>query len=105
MLRVPRLHPRQGPGQDELFLSPGYRHHAIFTTPLPMPQSEAQHRGHAVIEQVFADLKGGLLPHCRRAAAPPTVPGWCWPRWRFSLTRVAGALASLRPRKATTGAS
>ena len=60
--RVRRLHPRREPGQDELF--PGYRHHAIFTdSPLPMLQAEAQHRQHAVIEQVFADLKAGPLAH------------------------------------------
>ena len=60
--RVRRLNPRRDAGQDELF--PGYRHHAIFTdSPLPMLQAEAHHRGHAVIEQVFADLKAGPLAH------------------------------------------
>ena len=36
----------------------------MFTdTPLPMLQAEAAHRGHAIIEQVIADLKNSALAH------------------------------------------
>jgi hypothetical protein len=48
--------------QGELF--PAWRHHAVFTdSPLVMLQAEADHRRHAIIEQVIADLKGGPLAH------------------------------------------
>ena len=49
-------------GQDELF--PVWRYHAIFTdSPFVLAQAEAQHRDHAQVEQVFADLAGGPLAH------------------------------------------
>ena len=48
--------------QGELF--PVWRHHAVFTdSPRPMLQAEADHRRHAIIEQVIADLKNGPLSH------------------------------------------
>ena len=61
MRRVRRLNPKSvSDGQGELF--PGYRHHEVFTdSPLTMLQAEKAHRGHAIIEQVIADLKAGGL--------------------------------------------
>lgn len=101
--RVRRLHPRREPGQDELF--PGYRHHAIFTdSPLPMLQAEAQHRQHAVIEQVFADLKAGPLAHLPSGRFAANSAWLVLAAMAFNLTRAAGALASLWHAKATTGA-
>ena len=101
--RVRRLNPRQPAGQDELF--PGYRHHAIFTdSPLPMLQAEAQHRRHAIIEQVFADLKAGPLAHLPSGRFAANSAWLVLAAMAFNLTRAAGALASLRHAKATTGA-
>ena len=58
--RQPR--PRSAHAQAELFRV--CRHHAVFTdSPLPMLQAEADHRRHAIIEQVIADLKNGPLAH------------------------------------------
>src|SRR3954452_10588991 len=61
--RVRRLNPAWVPaGQSELFAA--YRYHAVFTdSPLPMLAAETGHRGHAIVEQVIADLKGGPLAH------------------------------------------
>jgi hypothetical protein len=60
--RVKDLNPRAAEGQDELFAS--WRHHAMFTdSPFEMIQAEAQHRDHAIIEQVFADCSDGRLAH------------------------------------------
>jgi hypothetical protein len=43
--------------QGELF--PAWRHHAVFTdSPLTMLKAEADHRRHAVVEQVIADHPG-----------------------------------------------
>ena len=99
--RVRRLNPRQDAGQEELF--PGYRHHAIFTdSPLPMLQAEAHHRGHAVIEQVFADLKAGPLAHLPSGRFAANSAWLALAAMAFNLTRAAGALASLQHAKATT---
>ena len=49
-------------GQGELF--PAWRYHAVFTdSPFEMVQAEADHRSHATIEQVLADLYDGPLAH------------------------------------------
>ncbi len=41
-----------------------WRYHAVFTNQSsPLVEAEKTHRGHAVIEQVFADLKAGPLAH------------------------------------------
>jgi transposase len=48
--------------QGELFRV--WRHHAVFTDSLlPMLHAEADHRRHAIIAQVDADLKNGPLAH------------------------------------------
>jgi hypothetical protein len=48
--------------QGELF--PVWRHHAVFTdSPRLMLDAETDHRRHAIIEQVIADLKNGPLRH------------------------------------------
>src|SRR5258708_9844393 len=60
--RVKDLNRKAGEGQDELFTI--WRHHAIFTdSPFEMLQAEAQHRDHAVVEQVLADWTDGPLAH------------------------------------------
>jgi hypothetical protein len=43
---------------------PAWRYHAVFTGfPYELIQAEGQHRGHAIIEQPFADLDDGRLAH------------------------------------------
>jgi len=50
------------PGQGELF--PAWRYHAVFTdSPHELVQAGQQHRGHAIIEQLLADLSDGPLAH------------------------------------------
>ena len=97
--RVPDLNPNN---QNPLFTV--YRHHAVFTnSPLPMLQAESAHRGHAIVEQVIADLKTGPLAHL------PSGKFWANSAWlvcaaiAFNLTRTAGVLASPFHAKATTG--
>jgi hypothetical protein len=97
--RVPDANPAH---QSELFTV--YRYHAVFTdSPLPMLEAEKAHRGHAIIEQVIADLKNGPLAHL------PSGHFWANSAWlicaaiAFNLTRAAGALASALHAKATTG--
>jgi hypothetical protein len=60
--RVKRLDPDAHTGQGELF--PQHRYFAVFTdSPFVLEQAEAQHRGHAIIEQINADLIDGPLAH------------------------------------------
>jgi hypothetical protein len=68
-----------------------------------MLAAESAHRGHAIIEQVIADLKNGPLAHL------PSGKFWANSAWlvcaaiAFNLTRAAGSLASVLHAKATTG--
>ena len=60
--RVRDLNKQAAEGQGELF--PAWRHHAILTnSPFELVQAEEQHRDHAVVEQVFADVTSGPLAH------------------------------------------
>jgi hypothetical protein len=60
--RVRAVNDRAASGQDELF--PAWRYHAVFTdSPFELVQAEEQHRDHAIVEQVFADLYDGPLAH------------------------------------------
>lgn len=89
----PRAGPKQAPGQGELFAT--WRYHALFTdSTFVLAQAEAGHRGHAVIEQVNADLIDGPLAHlpCGDFAANAawlTLAGIA-----HNLTRAAGHLAA-----------
>lgn len=100
--RVRRLNPKTAAGeQSELFTA--WRYHAVFTdSPMTMLQAEAQHRGHAIIEQVIADLKNGPLAHLPSGKFNANAAWLVCAAMAFNLTRAAGALASLRHAKATT---
>jgi len=87
--------------QGELF--PAWRHHAMFTdSPLVMLQAEADHRRHAIVEQVIADLKGGPLAHLPSGKFNANGAWLVMAAMAFNLTRAAGALASLFHARATT---
>jgi hypothetical protein len=98
--RVKRLN--NAPGQDELL--PGYRYHAVFTdSPLSLVQAEHCHRGHAIVEQVIADLKNGPLAHLPSGSFAANSAWLVCAAMAFNLTRAAGCLASTFHAKATTG--
>ena len=59
--RVRDLNKQAADGQDELFAV--WRYHAVFTDSPFEIQAEDQHRGHAIVEQVFADVASGPLAH------------------------------------------
>ena len=105
--RIPDLNPAGKDGQATLFDT--WRFHAFFTTTGPeradTVTADKTHRGHAIIEQVHADLKDSALAHLpsgkftanaawlvlaviafnlTRAAATLTGPGWPRPRPRRS---------------------
>jgi hypothetical protein len=87
--------------QGELF--PAWRHHAVFTdSPLTLIQAEADHRRHATIEQVIADLKNGPLAHLPSGRFNANGAWLVLAAMAFNLTRAAGALASGFHARATT---
>jgi hypothetical protein len=100
--RVRRLNPATVPaGQSELFAA--HRHHAVFTDSLqPMLAAETTHRGHAIVEQVIADLKNGPLAHLPSGRFAANSAWLVLAAIAFNLTRAAGALASTFHAKATT---
>ena len=97
--RVPDVNPAN---QNPLFTV--YRYHAVFTnSPLPMLEAESAHRGHAIVEQVIADLKNGPLAHLPCGSFTANSAWLVCAAMAFNLTRSAGVLASALHAKATTG--
>lgn len=87
--------------QGELF--PAWRYHAVFTdSPLPMLDAESDHRRHAIIEQVHADLKNGPLAHLPSASFAANSAWLVLAAISFNLTRAAGCLAGALHAKAVT---
>jgi hypothetical protein len=97
--RVKDLNRQAAAGQDELFEV--WRHHAVFTdSPFVMLQAEAQHRDHAIVEQVFADWASGPLAHLPSGFFPANAAWLALAAISHNLLRAAGALASLAYAKA-----
>jgi hypothetical protein len=99
--RVKRLQPSTGDGhvQGELFAA--YRHHAFVTnSTLAVVAADAQHRGHAVIEQVIAELKDGPLAHLPSGSYSANAAWLAHAVIAFNLARAAGVLASNRHARA-----
>jgi hypothetical protein len=91
--RIRRDDPAQIPGQDELVAQ--YRYHAVFTdSPFTLVQAEAQHRGHAIIEQTNADLIAGPLAHLPSGRFSANDAWLTCAAITHNLTRAAGHLAS-----------
>lgn len=91
--RIRRDDPRQSPGQEELL--PSYRYHAVFTdSPYTLVQAEAQHRQHAIIEQVNADLIAGPLAHLPSGRFSANDAWLTCAGIAHNLTRAAGHLAA-----------
>jgi hypothetical protein len=92
--RVRDKNKKAAQGQDELF--PVWRHHAVLTdSPVELVQAEGQHRGHAVVEQVFADVTSGPLAHLPSGHFAANAAWLSIAAMAHNLLRAAGALASL----------
>jgi hypothetical protein len=97
--RVRDKNPKAAPGQSELF--PAWRYHAVFTdSPFELVQAEDQHRGHAVIEQLLADLNDGPLAHLPSGKFNANAAWLAAAAIAHNLLRAAGALAGRRHAKA-----
>ena len=86
-------------GMEELF--PVWRHHAVLTdSPFETVQAETQHRGHAIVEQVFADVTSGPLAHLPSGVFAANAAWLSIAAMAHNLVRAAGSLASLACAKA-----
>ena len=102
--RIPELNPdKTKAGQDALF--DAWRFHAFFTTTAPAVfdtiTADKIHRGHAVIEQVHADLKNSALAHLPSGVFTANAAWLVCAVIAFNLTRAAGTLAGGDHAKAT----
>ena len=97
--RIPDLNPH--PGQDSLFDT--WRFHAFFTTTtLDTVTADKTHRGHAIIEQVHADLKHAALAHLPSGKFCANAAWLVLAVIAFNLTRAAASLTGPKLAKATT---
>ena len=91
-------------GQDSLF--DAWRFHAFFTTADPelldTVTADTTHRGHAVIEQVNADLKASALAHLPSGIFTANAAWLVLAVMAFNLTRAAATLAGAGMGRATT---
>lgn len=88
--------------QGELF--PVYRHHAVFTdSTSDLPTAEAQHRDHAIVEQVLADLNDSALAHFPSGRLAANAAWLALAALTHNLLRAAGTLASTTHAKTRTG--
>jgi hypothetical protein len=91
-------------GQDTLF--DVWRFHAFFTTADPTVldtvAADKTHRGHAVIEQVHADLKGSALAHLPSGRFTANAAWLVLAVIAFNLTRAAASLTEPDLARATT---
>src|SRR5665213_1168083 len=98
---IPDLNPAAGDGQQCLFHT--WRFHAFFTTSdLDTVTADKTHRGHAIIEQVHADLKNSALAHLPSGKFTANAAWLVLAVMAFNLTRSAGGVAGGALTKATT---
>jgi hypothetical protein len=101
--RIPDLN--TAPGQGTLFEQ--WRHHAFFTTtPVQLADTIAAdkvHRGHAIIEQVHADLKDSALAHLPSGKFNANAAWLVLAVMAFNLTRAVGTLSGGELARARTG--
>ena len=100
--RIPDFHAdkHRAAGQDGLF--DVWRFHAFFTTTDPQVldtvTADKIHRGHAIIEQVHADLKNSALAHLPSGVFTANAAWLVLAVIAFNLTRAAATLAAPAPR-------
>jgi Transposase DDE domain group 1 len=107
--RIPDLNPTgsqdgQGSLQDGLFDI--WRFHALFTTisaeAMDTVTVDKTHRGHAIIEQVHADLKNSALAHLPSGVFAANAAWLVCAAMAFNLTRAAATTTGAEFSKATT---
>ena len=102
--RIPDLNPGRKDGQETLFDT--WRFHAFFTTTdhqvADTVAADKTHRGHAIIEQVHADLKNSALAHLPSAKFTANAAWLVLAVMAFNLTRAAATITGPDLARATT---
>jgi hypothetical protein len=102
--RIPDLNPGAKNGQETLF--DPWRFHAFFTTTdhqvADTVAADKTHRGHAIIEQVHADLKNSALAHLPSAKFTANAAWLVLAVMAFNLTRAAATITGPALARATT---
>lgn len=102
--RIPDLNPKGNHGQETLFDT--WRFHAFFTTTdhdvADTVAADKTHRGHAIIEQVHADLKHSALAHLPSGKFTANAAWLVLAVLAFNLTRAAATITGPALAKATT---
>jgi len=102
--RIPDLNAGKKNGQETLFDT--WRFHAFLTTTDPAVAdtvtADKTHRGHAIIEQVHADLKNSALAHLPSASFTANAAWLVLAVMAFNLTRAAATITGPTLAKATT---
>lgn len=102
--RIPDLNPSAKNGQETLFDT--WRFHAFFTTTnhdvADTVTADKTHRGHAIIEQVHADLKHAALAHLPSGKFTANAAWLVLAVMAFNLTRAAATITGPGLAKATT---
>jgi len=100
--RIPELNPFDGDGQPTLFDI--HLFHAFFTTSeLGTVTADKTHRGHAIIEQVNADLKDSALAHLPSGNFTANAAWLVLATIAFNLSRATGTLTGTELGKARSG--
>src|SRR5690606_17989261 len=88
---------------DQGILFPVWRYHAVFTdSPFVLVQAEEQHRGHAIVEQLFAELIDGPLAHLPSGKFNANNAWLTCIGIAHNLTRAIGVLAGMGLARART---
>ena len=102
--RIPDLNPSSKHGQPTLFDT--WRFHAFLTTTdhemADTVAADKTHRGHAIIEQVHADLKNSALAHLPSASFAANSAWLVLAVIAFNLTRAAATLTGPALARSTT---
>ena len=102
--RIPDLNPGRRDGQETLFDT--WRFHAFFTTTdhqvADTVTADKTHRGHAIIEQVHADLKDSALAHLPSGKFAANAAWLVLAVMAFNLTRAAGTTTGPTLARSTT---
>ena len=102
--RIPDLNPHAKAGQATLFQT--WRFHAFFTTStLDTVIADKTHRGHAIIEQVHADMENSALAQLPSGIFNANAAWLVLAVMAFNLTRAAATLGGTTMAKATTATS
>jgi hypothetical protein len=95
--RVKRLQPLASDGSTQGELFAAHRHHAFITnSSVDTVAADQNHRGHAIVEQVIAELKDGPLAHLPSGKYAANAAWLSCAVIAFNLARAAAVAARIR---------